>query len=98
MAITVLARTEPMTSLAQQRQVSRKFLYQQAEKADSALETAFAEPANEQKVLCYLPVTKAWIRMCVVALVLVCRSSYRGVAVLPYEKQGAVHPDCCFII
>ncbi len=79
LAITVLARTEPVTSLAQQHQVSRKFLYQQAEKADMALDTAFAEHTHDQKVLFYLPVTKAWIRMCVVVLVLVCRSSYRGV-------------------
>ncbi|MCP4396320.1 MAG: hypothetical protein GY801_03280 [bacterium] len=74
-----MAHTEPVTNVAQQHQVSRKFLYQQAEKADTALETAFAEPANGQKVLFYLPVTKAWIRMCVVALLLICRSSYRGV-------------------
>ncbi len=79
LAITILARTEPVTDVAQKHQVSRKFLYQQAEKADAALETAFAEPANEQTVLFYLPVTKAWLRMCVVALLLICRSSYRGV-------------------
>jgi transposase-like protein len=41
LAITVLARTEPVTDVAQQYQVSRKFLYQQAKKADTALETAF---------------------------------------------------------
>lgn len=79
LAITVLARTEPVTKVAQHHQVSRTFLYRQAKKADTALEVAFAEPANEQKVLFYLPVTKAWIRMCVVALLLICRSSYRGV-------------------
>ena len=79
LAITVLARTEPVTDVAQQHQVSRKFLYQQAEKADTALEAAFAESPHDQKVLFYLPVTTAWIRMCVVALLLICRSSYRGV-------------------
>lgn len=79
LAITVLARTEPVTSLAQQHQVSRKFLYQQADKAETVLETAFGESNTDQKVLFYLPITKAWIRMCVVALLLICRSSYRGV-------------------
>jgi hypothetical protein len=79
LAIAVLARTQPVTHVAQQHQVSRKFLYQQANKADTALEAAFAEPADGQKVLFYLPVTTAWIRMCVVALLLICRSSYRGV-------------------
>lgn len=79
LAITVLARTKPVTDLAQQHQVSRKFLYQQAAKADTALETAFAESPHNQKVLFYLPVTTAWIRMCVVALLLICHSSYRGV-------------------
>lgn len=79
LAINVLARTDTVTCLAQQHQVSRKFLYQQAEKAETALDTTFVEPVHDQKVLFYLPVTKAWIRMCVVALVLLCRSSYRGV-------------------
>ncbi len=79
LALNVLTRREPVTKLAQTHQVSRKFLYQQADKADTALEAAFAEHTHDQKVLFYLPVTKAWIRMCVVALVLVCRSSYRGV-------------------
>jgi len=79
LALNVLTGTEPVTELAQKHRVSRKFLYQQANKADMALDTAFAEHTHDQKVLFYLPVTKAWIRMCVVALVLVCRSSYRGV-------------------
>jgi len=79
LAINVLGRTEPVTCLAQQHQVSRKFLYQQAHKAEQALDTAFAESPHDQKVLFYLPITTAWIRMCVVALVLICRSSYRGV-------------------
>ena len=71
LALNVLTRKEPVTKLAQQHQVSRKFLYQQADKADTALDTAFTERHHDQKVLLYLPVTKAWIRMCVVALVLV---------------------------
>ncbi|MCP4603654.1 MAG: hypothetical protein GY847_24580 [Proteobacteria bacterium] len=74
-----MGRTESVTSLAQQHQVSRKFLYQQAHKAEEALETAFADPPHDQRVLFYLPVTAAWIRMCVMALVLLCHSSYRGV-------------------
>lgn len=79
LALNVLTRKEPITKLAQTHQVSRKFLYQQADKADTALESAFTERHHDQKVLLYLPVTKTWIRMCIVALVLVCRSSYRGV-------------------
>ena len=79
LAIMVLAHTEPVTTVAQHHQVSRKFLYQQAHKAEAALEEAFVEPPDDQRVLFYLPVTTAWIRMCVVSLLLMCHSSYRGV-------------------
>ncbi len=79
LAMNVLGRTEPVTQMAETHQVSRKFLYQQAHKAEQALDTAFAESPHDQKVLFYLPITSAWIRTCVVALVLICRSSYRGV-------------------
>ncbi len=51
LAIEVLSKTEPVSQLAMQHQVSRKFLYQQGRKADEALEEAFSSPNKEQEVL-----------------------------------------------
>ena len=80
LALQVLARTEPVTELSARHQVSRKFLYQQADKGEQALTQAFqSAPANEEEVLFYLPVTRAWLRQVVLALVLLCHSSLRGV-------------------
>lgn len=80
LAVEMLARHEPVTELAERHRVSRKFLYQQASKGEQALEEVFqgAGP-NHDKVLFYLPVTRAWLYQVVLALVLVCHSSFRGV-------------------
>lgn len=81
LAVQVLARNEPVTELAERHQVSRKFLYQQAAKGEQALEEAFQSAApNDDQVLFYLPVTRAWLHQVVLALVLVCHSSFRGVS------------------
>ena len=79
LAVSVLARTETVTELAKQHQVSRQFLYQQAAKGAQALEQAFTSPPDEAAVLFYLPVTKAWLKQVVLALILLCHSSFRGV-------------------
>lgn len=80
LALQVLARTEPVSELAAQHQVSRKFLYQQADKGEQALAQAFQSPSvNDEEILFYLPVTRAWLRQVVLALVLLCHSSFRGV-------------------
>ena len=50
LAIQVLTKTEPVSHLAAQHQVSRTFLYQQRHKADQALDEAFAESADDQAV------------------------------------------------
>src|SRR5271157_5222999 len=79
LAIQVLAGTETVSELARQHEVSRKFLYQQAHTAEEALNQAFAASSTPDDVLFYLPVTKAWLRQLVLALVLICHSSYCGV-------------------
>jgi hypothetical protein len=71
-----------IADLARQHHVSRKFVYQQADKALCALQQAFTATPPPEEVLFYLPVTKAWIRQLVVALVLICHSSLRGVVEL----------------
>jgi len=79
LSLQALARTKPLSYLAQNYGVSRKFLYQQAAKASDALDDVFMPSADDQKVLFYLPVTKNRIRQFVLALILICHSSFRGV-------------------
>lgn len=75
-----LAGKQTVTALADDFQVSRKFVYRQAATAQAGLEEAFAAPETaDDRVLFYLPVTKAWIRQVTLGLTLICHSSYRGV-------------------
>jgi hypothetical protein len=80
LAVAALAGASPVTHLAAAYQVSRKFVYQQADKADLALAETFAPdlPADG-RVLFWLPVTALWLRRLILALLLLCHSSYRGV-------------------
>ena len=97
LAIQVLAGAQPVSDLAREHEVSRKFLYQQAHTAQDALTRAFDPEPKTEKVLFYLPVTKAWLRQLVLALVLICHSSYRGVVELLRDlfdyriSLGSVH-------
>jgi hypothetical protein len=98
LSLKVLARTKPVSHLAQNYGLSRKFLYQQATKASDALDEAFMAPADDEKVLFNLPITKNWIRQFVLALTLICHSSFRGVieileAVFDYHdlSLGTIH-------
>jgi hypothetical protein len=82
LALQVLTGSQPVAQLARQNQVSRQFLYRQADTAQLALEGAFDPPPLTEDVLFRLPVTKAWLRQLILALVLTCHSSYRGVIAL----------------
>lgn len=82
LALQILAGSQPVAGLAREHQVSRKFLYRQANTARIALESAFDPPPPAEEVLFYLPVTKSWLHQLVLALVLSCHSSYRGVIAL----------------
>ncbi len=74
LALQALAGTETVSYLASQHAVSRKFVYQQTAKAGEALDAAFAPAeADDQKVLFYLPVTKAWLRQLTLGLTLICQ-------------------------
>src|SRR5690242_6162269 len=79
LAIQALARSETVSDLAAQHGVSRKFVYQQAQKASAALDEAFSSATPDNEVLFELAVTKSWLHQVIVALTLICRSSYRGV-------------------
>jgi hypothetical protein len=79
LALHVLTGSQPLAGLARQHQVSRQFLYRQADTAQRALERAFEPPPPDQEVLFQLPVTTSWLRQLVLGLVLSCHSPYRGV-------------------
>ena len=79
LAIVALARSEPISDLAVQHGVSRKFVYQQANKARCALDEAFNSATADDTVLFEIQVTKRWLRQAIVALALMCRSSYLGI-------------------
>ncbi|PZD70531.1 hypothetical protein C1752_10960 [Acaryochloris thomasi RCC1774] len=83
LALQVLRKRELVTSIAKQHQVSRKFLYQQSNKANDALtEAYFKHDDNNDDVLFHLSVTKAWIFQLILALVMICHNSFRGVVEL----------------
>lgn len=79
LAVAALAGTQPISHLATDHDVSRKFVYQQADKAQHALDQAFAPPPAPDRVLFHLPVTQAWLQQLTLGLVLICHSSLRGV-------------------
>ena len=97
LAIQALAGTAPITTLADQTPVSRKFVYRQQGIARDALTTAFATAPADDKVLFHLPVTKSWIRQFTLAQVLIGHCPLRGVVelcrdLLDYHiSLGTVH-------
>ena len=80
--LQALAGTQSITNLADDFEVSRKFVYQQRTRAEEALDDAFAPQQADDEVLFYLPVTKRWLCQLVLGLVLICHSSLRGVVEL----------------
>ena len=80
LAIHAMAGVFTITLLAAEHQVSRKFVHAQVNRAQEALDQAFAPaPQADNQVLFYIPVTKLWLRQVVLALLLICHSSYRGI-------------------
>src|SRR5260370_30237119 len=97
LGVQALAGSDTISALADQVDVSRKFVYAQADEADLALDDVFAPAAPDDEVLFHLPVTRTWLRQATLALTLTCRSSYRGVVEFMRDllgvssSVGAVH-------
>lgn len=97
LALEALAGPRPITQLAQEHAVSRPFIYEQANRARTALHEAFEAVPDEGRPLFLLPVTKDWIRQFVLAQLLIAHSSYRGVVELLRDlldtplSVGSVH-------
>lgn len=97
LAIAAMAGSANISNVAAENQVSRKFIYQQKDKARIALDEAFTATAPDDAVLFHLPVTKTWLNQLTLSLTLVCHSSYRGVVELMRDilgvsiSEGSVH-------
>lgn len=76
-ALQAMKRTQPVTEIAEQHNCSRTTVYKQQEKAITAANHAFQQ--EEDGILFYLPVTKAFMQQMVLALFLICKSSYRDI-------------------
>lgn len=80
--LQALAGNQSITDLADEFDVSRKFVYRQSDIAELALVNAFDPPPIDDEVLFQLPVTKAWLRQLTLGLVFTCHSPLRGVVEL----------------
>ena len=71
----------PISHVADRYGVSRKFVYQQKDKALNGIAQAFDKSTSDggEKVLFYIPVTKKWLMQVLLALIFICRASYQGV-------------------
>jgi len=79
LGVQALAGHQTISSLADDADVSRKFVYQQRDRAQAALDDAFAPSVADDQVRFHLPVTKNWLRQVALGLTLISHSSYRGV-------------------
>jgi hypothetical protein len=78
--IEAIGGRTPIAHVAERYGVSRKFVYQQKEKALEGVSKAFEKQPSNDKILFYIPVTKSWLIQVVLALIFICRASYQGVS------------------
>ena len=79
MAIRGLQGNRSISGLATQQGVSRKFVYQQMDRAEVALQEAFAPEPLPNDDLGELPVGRSWIKRVVLSAALNCHGSVRGI-------------------
>jgi hypothetical protein len=98
LAVAALAGTLPVSVLAAEHHVSRPFVYRLADHAENALRLAFSpDRGGDDRVLFHLPVSRAWLRQLVLALVLIGHCPLRGVVELLADlfdyslSLGSVH-------
>lgn len=76
-SMQALRREASITQIASLHGCSRSTVYAQMDKAISAVNHTF--DADDTDVLYYIPVTKTWLHQVVLALFLICQSSYRNI-------------------
>ena len=79
LAIKAMTGEQTISAIANDHQVSHKFVSEQKQKILTAVNEAFDKTADDDKVLYQIPVTKNWIKQSVISLALDCRSSFRGI-------------------
>ena len=77
LGVQALAGHQTITDLADDAGVSRKFVYQQRDRAQVALDDAFTPSRPDDEVLFHLPITKNWLKQAALGLTLIC-PVYRG--------------------
>ena len=80
--LQALAGVQSVTDIADEVDVSRKFVYRQADILGCAAGNAFDPQQPDDEVLFHLPVTKRWLRQLILALVLIGHCPLRGVVEL----------------
>jgi hypothetical protein len=95
LAVQALARSATISDLSSRHGVSRKFVYQQANKAHRALDDAFISADADDEVLFKIAVTRRWLRQVIVALALMCRGSYLGIIEFMRDMLGVHQPGHC---
>ena len=88
LAVQALARSATVSDLSARHGVSRKFVYQQANKARRALDGAFISTCADDEVLFEIKVTRRWLHQVIVALALMCRGSYLGIIEFMRDMLG----------
>lgn len=79
-ALTVIRNQKTITELANENNVSRKFVHGLKNTALDCIDQSFApDSKNDNLVLFNLPVTKSWLKQFSLSLSLNCRSSFRGI-------------------
>lgn len=76
-ALDVLKRDQPITTIAKNNDCSRNTVYAQQEKALAAVNDAFNEATDD--ALFYVPMTQSLIKEHVASLFLTCKASYRDI-------------------
>lgn len=79
MAIQALRGPGSISELAAQQGVSRKFIYQQKDRAQTALQDAFTPESLPDGFLGWLPVTRSWIKRVMLSAALNGHASVRGI-------------------
>ena len=66
-----------ISHIALHHQVSRNTVYAQQRRAQSALNDEFLASTPDENVLFHIPVTKVFLHQMVIALLMICKASYR---------------------
>lgn len=97
LALKAILNQQPITELAKNSGVSRKFIYSQKDKAIEALDSAFIVSDKDNDVLYTIPITRNFIQTSILSLSLNGHSSERGIVqhfrdIYDYDiSEGTVH-------